>query len=581
MRASQLFFKTSKEKPSDATAISHVLLIRGGFISQLTSGIYNFLPLGFRVLKKIWRIIEEEMDRTGAQELLMPALHPKELWEITGRWDLMDDIMFKLQDRSGRWHVLGTTHEEIITWIVSQWVRSWRDLPVALYQIQVKFRDEPRPRGGLLRGREFIMKDLYSFHTSWEDLNEYYDKVHRAYLRCFKRMGLEVYAVEAHSGAIGGDVSHEFMLISESGEDKFLKCDSCGYIASMEIASVHPPKELPTYKGEPESLKKVHTPGFTSVEDLVKFLGKTSKDFIKTMLYKYRGSEDEDYHYVIVLVRGDKEVNEIKLSKFLGSSSLEMASPEDFQRLGLVLGYIGPVGLDLSDIKVIADYSIATVRDGVVGANERDYHLVGVNPENIKVDSWADISNASEGDPCPKCGSPMKVYPSIELGHIFKLGTKYSEAMKAYFTDRDGKSKPIIMGCYGIGVTRLISAVVEQYHDEDGIIWPITVAPYEVLILTVNARDENQRKVSEDLYKKLQGEGIEVLWDDRDETPGVKFKDADLIGIPVRVVIGSKLKEGKVEVSLRRDREKIFVPVEEGVSKVKELVKSLKKELEV
>ena len=576
MRLSKLFFKTLKEKPGDAVIPSHILLLRGGFINQLTAGVYNFLPLGFRVLKKVWKIVEEEMDRTGAQEILMPAIHPKELWEMTGRWDLMDDIMFKFQDRAGRWHTLGTTHEEIVTWIVANSVRSWRDLPLALYQIQVKFRDEPRPRGGLLRGREFIMKDLYSFHTSWEDLDRYYWEVHDAYIRTFKRMGLKVYPVEAHSGAIGGDVSHEFMLISESGEDKFVKCDNCEYAASVEIAEVKPPEKLP--ENNPKgNYQKVHTPGFKSVEDLVKFLKKSPEDFIKTMLYKYQVEGEEKY--VLALVRGDREVNEIKLGKVIGATDVKMATPEDFQEIGGVMGYIGPIGLTLkADVEIIADYSVATVKDGVVGANEEDYHLVGVSAEDIKVDKWADISNAQEGDPCPKCGHPLKVYPSIELGHIFKLGTKYSEPMKALFSDKDGKLKPIIMGCYGIGVTRLIAAIVEQHHDEDGIIWPISVAPFEILILTVNVKDEKQLEISEKLYNELKGK-YEVLWDDRDETPGVKFKDADLIGIPLRIVVGKRVSEGKVEISLRKDKKKIVKPVEEAIGEVERLLKTLWEEV--
>ncbi len=576
MRMSQLFFRTLKEQPQDAVIPSHILLLRAGFIYQLTSGVYNFLPLGFRVLRKIWRIVQEEMDAIGSQELLMPAIHPKELWQRTGRWDLMDDISFKFTDRNGRWHLLGTTHEEVITWLASLFIKSWRDLPKALYQIQVKFRDEPRPRGGLLRGREFIMKDLYSFHIDTDDLDRFYWKVYNAYLRAFKRMGLKTYAVEAHSGAIGGDVSHEFMLISDSGEDRFVLCDSCGYSASVEIAQRKAPESLP--EANPKRITefdKVYTPDTTSVEELTSLLNRSPRDFIKSLLYVY------DDGYVLALVRGDRELNEIKLAKTLNVSTVRMATPEEFDKLHLTLGYIGPVGLNRDDIKLVADYSVLEVRDGIVGANEVNYHLVGISAENIIPDMWADISSVTDGDPCPHCGKPLKVYPSIELGHIFKLGTKYSQPLKAYYTDKDGKLKPIIMGCYGIGVSRLVAAVVEQWHDENGIIWPISVSPYQVHLLTVNVNDESQMNVSNKLYTELTDNGIEVLWDDRDETPGIKFKDMDLIGVPVRIVIGKHIRDNRVELSLRREPDRReLINIEDTVNRVREMISKLMLELQ-
>lgn len=588
MRYNNYFLFTSKEKPSGAINISHSLLLRGSFISQLSAGIYNFLPIGFRVLKKIWKIVQEEMDRIGAQELLMPALHPSELWEKTGRWETMDNVMFKLEDKKGTKMVLGTTHEEIITDIVSKFVKSYRNLPLLLYQIQVKFRDEIRPKGALIRAREFIMKDLYSFHTDWDCLDKTYHDVYNAYVRIFRRLAIPIEVVEAFSGPIGGDVSHEFMVMTEAGEDRFVKCSNCGYSASVEIAKVSKLEKVDyTYKPR-ESLKKINTPSVSSVEQLVEFLNanllkKQKKDFIKSILYKF-GEE-----YLLILVRGDKEVNEIKLSKYLGFEPY-LADEEDFINLGSVKGFIGPIGLITNGkkLRIIADYSVYGLKQVVIGANEKDYHYLDVDFDNIKIDEFADVSTVVEGDRCYKCGGEYKVYPALELGHIFKLGTKYSEPLGAFFTDKDGNVKPMIMGCYGIGVSRLISAIIESYSSENSITWTYNSTPFLVYIITINVDDKDQYSVSESIYKELTGNRIEVLWDDRVQSAGVKFKDWELLGIPFCVVVGSKLKQGIVEFKINSNFPKTIqdksllenIPIELKVNEIINLITNINKKLD-
>lgn len=541
MKYSSYFVFTSKEKPSQAYNISHSLLLRGSYILQLAAGIYNFLPLGFRVLKKVWKIIEEEMDRIGALEVLMPAIHPSDLWEKTGRWQTMDDVMFKFQDKKGTKMVLGTTHEEIITYIVSKYVKSYKNLPLLLYQIQTKFRDEIRPKGGLIRAREFIMKDLYSFHTSWECLNKTYQDVYDAYMRIFQRLSIPVEVVEAFSGPIGGDVSHEFMVITDAGEDKFVKCPNCGYAASVEVAKIGSGNIQYSYTPK-ENLNKIYTPDLKTIDQLVKSIGKKESDFIKSVLYKV-GNE-----YILVLVRGDKEINEIKLSKYLGCEPV-LAKEEDFEKLGSVAGFIGPINLR-KKIKIIADFSVLGLKNAIIGANEKDYHYKDVDYENILIDEFADISKAIDGDLCYRCKGYYKLFPALELGHIFKLGTKYSEPLEAYFTDKDGKTKPIIMGCYGIGVSRIISAIIEAYSIENSITWTFNSSPFFVYIITVNIDDEKQFNISEKIYKDLLSENIEVLWDDRKESPGTKFKDWELLGIPLCIVVGNKINQGIVELKI-------------------------------
>ena len=547
MRFTNSFIYTLKENPKEATSLSHSLLIKASYIYQHAAGIYNFLPLGFKVLSKIWKIIEEEMDKIGAQELLMPALQTSHLWIQTNRYYTMDNILFKLKDKKGTDMLLGPTHEEIITDIVSHFVKSYKNLPLLLYQIQVKFRDELRPKGGLIRAREFIMKDLYSFHSSLECLDKTYNDVYKAYSRIFERLNIPFEVIEAHSGAIGGDVSHEFMLITESGEDKFIKCLTCNYSASTEIAKINKPDFSYSYIPIKQLQERhlVHTPNCSTIENLVKLLNKKEKDFVKSILYK-----DSENNFYLVLVRGDKEVNEIKLSKYL-NKDVFIADEKDFEKNGWVLGFIGPINLNnRHKVKIIADYSVVNLKDMIIGANIKDYHFVNVNFENLEIDEFGDISYAIDNDECYKCKGKYKIYPALELGHIFKLGTKYSESLNAYFMDENNKLNPIIMGCYGIGVSRLISAIVEAYSTPNCITWTFNSTPYKIYLLTINSDDKEQFENSLKIYNSLNNKlnGSEVLWDDRKESAGVKFKDWELLGIPIAIIIGNKIKDNLVEI---------------------------------
>ncbi|HAV42725.1 TPA: proline--tRNA ligase [bacterium] len=564
MRMSELLLPTLFEEPREAESISHRLMLRAGLIRMLAAGIYSFLPLGNRVLLKVIRIIREEMDRIGAQELLMPALHPKELWMETGRWELYGQDMFKFKDRKDREFGLGPTHEEVITDIVRKIVRSYRGLPKILYQIQTKFRDEPRPRFGIMRGREFIMKDAYSFGRSDEEAGASYENVYTAYCRIFERLGLDYRAVEADPGLIGGSSSHEFMVMAESGEDLTVICDSCGYAANLEQAEVG--ERRGENKEELRVLELKETPGMKTVEEVSNFLGVSSERLIKTLLYKADG------RVIAVLVPGDREVNETKLRRLLGCSCLEMADVKTIEEVsGCEVGFSGPIGLE--GVLIIADESIKEGNNFVVGANRTDAHYLNANLDrDFKVGIFGDVKIAEEKDPCSRCQGSLKICRGIELGHVFKLGTQYSEAMHALFMDEEGRERPIIMGCYGIGVTRLIAAIIEQSHDEKGIIWPMSVAPYKILILPVNITDNFQKDLSEELYKELLDQDIEVLIDDRDESAGRKFNDADLIGIPLRLFIGKKAKEtGKIEISYRTG-EKFFEEREEISEKIKGLI---------
>ncbi|MCX7870275.1 MAG: proline--tRNA ligase [bacterium] len=559
MRYTKSFIYTLKETPADTTTLSHSLLTRACYIYQHAAGIYNFLPLGFKVLSKIWKIIEEEMDKIGAQELLMPALHTSNLWLKTNRYNTMDNVLFKFKDKKGVDMLLGPTHEEIITDIVAHFVKSYKNLPLLLYQIQVKFRDELRPKGGLIRGREFIMKDLYSFHTSLECLDKTYNNVYKAYSNIFERLNLPFEVVEAHSGAIGGDVSHEFMLITNSGEDKFIKCLSCGYTASTEIAKIAKPDFNYSYNPLPlnelEQKHLVHTPNAYTIQDLVKFLNKNEKNFVKSILYK-----DNNNNFYLVLVRGDKEINEIKLNKFL-DKEVFLAENKDFEINNWILGYIGPVNLNnRSKVKIIADYSVSNLKDIIIGANKKDYHFINLNLENLDIDDFGDLSIATDNDECYKCKGKYKVYPALELGHIFKLGTKYSQALGAYFMDETNKLKPIIMGCYGIGVSRLVSAIVEAYSSENSITWTFNSTPYKIYILTINIDDKLQYEKSLNLYNTLIQNNIETLWDDRKESAGVKFKDWELLGIPFVIIIGNKIKDNLIELKFNPNFHKTLKP---------------------
>lgn len=562
MRFSRTFIPTLREVPAEAEAVSHKLLLRGGFIRQLASGLYIILPLGFRVLEKINGIIREEMDRIGAQELLMPVLHPAEVWQKTGRWYEIGDEMFRLKDRTGRDMCLGMTHEEIMTWLASKEIRSYRDLPQVWYQIQTKLRDEARPKSGIMRTREFIMKDSYSFDRDEEGLERNYQLHIEAYNRIFTRCGLKFYQVESDPGMMGGATAHEFMAPSPAGEDDVALCDSCGYSANVELARSIP-KEV-TFEDWP--YEEVHTPEKRTVQEVSRFLGIGPEYFIKSLLYMANNGP------VLVLIRGDQDLQERKLQRIIGN--FRTALKEEIEEvLGVEAGFIGPHGH--SNIRIIADESL---REGVYvsGANKKDYHVRGLRPGVHFEPEWADLHIAKEGDSCPICKSPLRIERVIEIGNIFKLGTKYSKPLGATFLDSDGQEKPIIMGSYGIGPARVAASAVEQNHDENGIIWPISIAPFSVIILPLNINHEETARVSEDIYQGLLNEGIDVLVDDRGERAGVKFKDADLIGIPLQVIIGERgLKEGVCELKIRKTGERIKVPTADAKRIIKEKINKL------
>jgi len=570
MRWTEGLIPTLKETPSDAEIASHKLMLRAGMMRKLSSGIYSLLPLGWRATRRVEEIVREEMDREGSQELLLPAVQPSELWKETGRWDDYGEELMKVIDRHKREFVLGPTHEEVLTDLVRKELRSYKQLPLILYQIQIKFRDEVRPRFGVMRAREFIMKDAYSFDRDLKGLDVSYGKMYDAYSRIFSRCGLTFRPVEADSGAIGGSDTHEFMALADYGEAEVLSCPQCDYAANIERAEARG-DEAPSLPSEAmKKLEKVQTPGMKTVEAVAAFLGVGPERLIKTILYKTSGK------VVAALVRGDHEINEIKLKRELGALSLEMADPEAVTRVtGAAVGYAGPVGL--GGVTLIADRSVQGMANAVTGANADDAHLVGVNlNRDFKVDIFADIRLARAGDPCPKCGRPMVGSRGIEVGQVFKLGTKYSDAMGATFADEDGVSKPIIMGCYGIGITRTVAAVIEQGHDDRGIIWPASVAPYSAIITPVNVTASDQMEVSEMIYGEMNEAGLSVILDDRDERAGVKFKDADLIGMPLRLTVGDKaLKEGKVEIKLRKTGQEFREDKNKAVSRIKELLKSI------
>ncbi len=571
MRWSRAFIPTLKEAPSEAIAPSHQLLVRGGFIRQVAAGIYEFLPLGLKVLKKIENIVREEMNKAGAQEVLLTVLNPRELWEETGRWELYGDELFKLQDRHGRDFCLGPTHEEEITDLVRKEVKSYKDLPLILYQIQTKFRDEKRPRFGLIRAREFLMKDAYSFDTDYKGAEEAYNLMGETYERIFSRIGLKYLRVLADTGQIGGKKSEEFVALTPYGEAKVAHCEKCGYAANAEIV----PVQKPTPEGEEEKpLQKVHTPNVRTIEELAKFLNVPPRKILKSLLYIVEGKP------VLVLIRGDREVDENKLERVLGTDNFRLATDEEIKEiLGTERGFVGPINLPEGKVeRILWDNSLYGVKNLVVAANEPHYHYINANPgRDFEYGEFYDLAEVQEGDPCPECGAPLRLSRGLEIGHIFLLGTRYSEPMQAYFVDRDGKEKPIVMGCYGIGVSRLMSAIVEQSYDENGIIWPINVAPFELEILPLNVTDEKQMEVAEKLYKEALNRGIDVIIDDRDERAGFKFKDADLIGIPVRIVVGRKVKDGLVEIQIRKTGERFDVPIEEALDKFEELKKELQK----
>ena len=543
MRMSVYFAPTMKEAPAEAEVPSHKLLLRAGYIRKLASGIYEYLPLGLRVLRKIENIIRKHMDEAGALEVLLPILTPAELWQETGRWDVYGKELFRLKDRKNRDFALGPTHEETITDLVRKNIHSYKDLPKNFYQIQTKFRDEARPRYGLIRGREFIMKDAYSFDISEEMAVKSYDLMKETYHKIFSSLGLDYIMVEADVGAIGGKYSHEFVVKVPNGEAHIVYCEKCGYAANVETAKYEfELDKLPPEEEKP--LEKVHTPNVSSVEDVAKFLNVDTKKIVKTLVYIL-----SDGRKIAVLIRGDRELNETKLINYFKVLDCRLATSKELEEMGIVEGFVGAIGLDLP---IYADISVKDLHNFVIGANEKDYHFINVNiPRDFEPIEFVDFSTARENDPCPVCKAPLKETTGLEVGHIFLLGTKYSETMKAYFVDKDGKEKPIIMGCYGIGVSRLMAAAVEQSYDGNGIIWPEEIAPFKLMILPLNVKDENIKNKAEEIYKKALDLGIEVLIDDRNISAGAKFKDADLIGIPYRIVIGRKLKDGVIEFQKR------------------------------
>jgi len=567
MRYSKLLIPTLKEDPADAEAISHKLMVRAGLVRKLTSGVYSYLPLGFKVLKNVEKIVREEMDKAGAQEMLMPALQPADLWHETGRYDVLGEELVTFQDRTDREMVIGPTHEEVITDIARNELHSYKDLPKTIYQIQTKLRDEPRPRFGVIRSKEFIMKDAYSFDRDQKGLDESYKKMFDCYHNIFKRCGLDVIAVEADSGFMGGSESAEFMVVSDSGEDTIVKCNSCGYKSSLAMAACDPGNKASTADAK-ESIEEVDTPGVTTIDKVSELLKCKIEQMIKTLIYV------ADSKPVAVLVRGDHDVNEAKLQRCLNAKELVLADEETIKKItGGPLGFSGPCGL--SGIDIIVDHTVALIEDGATGANKKDKHLIHVVPgRDFDISKTQDIRYATEEDICPKCKRPLSLKKTMEAGHVFKLGTKYSDSMKARFLDSDGKEKPFIMGCYGIGVNRIIAAAIEQNNDKDGIIWPISIAPFKVIIISLSKKDDKDViKASENLYKDLSDTGIEVLLDDRDISPGIKFKDADLIGIPLQVVIGpKKMKDSLAEIKIRATSNKHDVALKSVKEKITELL---------
>ncbi|MFP3508312.1 proline--tRNA ligase [Peribacillus sp. SIMBA_075] len=565
MKQSMTLIPTLREVPADAEIKSHQLLLRAGFMRQNSSGVYSFMPLGKKVLQKVEAIVREELENAGAVELLMPALQQAEFWQESGRWYTYGPELMRLKDRNNREFALGATHEEVITSLVRDEVKSYKRLPLTVYQIQTKFRDEKRPRFGLLRGREFIMKDAYSFHANQESLDVVYKNIYAAYSNIFSRCGLDFRAVIADSGAMGGKDTHEFMVLSEIGEDTIAYSDTSEYAANIEMAPVSVKYEK---SSEAQiALEKIHTPGQKSIEDVTSFLNTDAEKLIKSLLFKV------DEKYVLVLVRGDHEVNDIKLKNFYNASIVELVDPNETKEvLGCAIGSLGPINVT-SDVEVIADVAVEAMVNGICGANEEDHHYMNVNPtRDFNVDNFIDLRFIQEGDPSPDGNGKIKFAKGIEVGHVFKLGTKYSEAMNATFLDENGRSQPMIMGCYGIGVSRTLAAVAEQFNDEKGLVWPANLAPYQVHLIPINMKDEAQAVLAEDLYNDLKAQGMDVLMDDRQERAGVKFADSDLIGLPVRVTVGKKASEGIVEVKIRKTGEVLEIERAKLIQKLQEIL---------
>lgn len=558
MRVSKLFMATQREIPSDAEIPSHQLMLRAGLMRKVASGIYSFMPMGYKAFRNVEKVIREEMDKAGAQELIMPAVLPAEVYQASGRWDKFGPEMFRLLDRGGRQFCLGPTHEEPFTEAVRDTIRSYKQLPVTLYQIQHKYRDEKRPRFGVMRSREFVMKDAYSFDADEAGLDASYDAMYKAYCNTFDRLGLDYIIVDADSGAMGGSGSQEFMVKSIVGEDAICYCSSCNYAANEEKAYTNAPAPAKDYEMLP--VEKIHTPDVKTIEELMAYMNTEPTSFAKTILYNIDGK------IVACMVRGDREINETKLGNIYDATEMTLAAFDDVERItGAKVGFAGPVDLK-EKIDVVVDPEVLAMTNFVVGANESDYHFKNINVgRDFEPTMVKDVKNVVEGDACPKCGQPLSMCRGVEVGHIFKLGTKYSKALNCVFLDKDGKENPMIMGCYGIGVGRTLAAVIEQYNDEDGIKWPVSVAPYKAIVIPTKVNDEENMALAEEIYSKLQEAGIEVLIDDRNERPGVKFKDSDLIGIPVRITVGRRASERVVEVKMRATGEVSEIPAEEAI----------------
>ena len=571
MRWSRYFLPTLREDPKDAEAVSHKLMMRAGLIWRLGAGAYSYLPFGLRALQKAAAIVREEMNRAGAQELLLPALQPVELWKATGRYHVLGDVLIRFKDRTGKEVALGPTHEEVVTDLLKE-IRSHKQLPVTVYQIQTKFRDEPRPRFGVIRSKEFLMKDAYSFDVDIPGLNRSYQAMYEAYQRIYARCGLTVFPCEADPGMMGGEVSHEFMAPSPNGEDRVVRCEGCGYAANLEAAACpRPPAPGPTPPEAPKALEAVKTPGQHTVEQVSAFLKVAPQQVIKTLLYT-AGQE-----VVGVLVRGDHDVSASKLARALKASPLQLADAKTVERLsGAPVGFAGPV--KLAGVRLVADHAAMAVVNGVAGANADQTHLVHVNPgRDFQAAQVADLRVITETDPCPRCGKPLAFVQAIEIGHVFKLGTKYTQALGAVYQDAAGAMQPMVMGCYGIGINRILATAVEQSHDANGIIWPAALAPFQVVISILEADNPALAALAEELEHLLEPAGVDVLVDDRDQSPGSKLKDADLIGIPVQVALGRVwLKEQQLEVTRRATKERVKVPKEEVLSTVYKLLDKTK-----
>ena len=568
MKWSRTFIPTLKENPSDAEVESHKLMIRSGMIRKLSAGVYSYLPLGTKILNKVINIIRDEMDKSGAIELFLPALQPLTLIELSGRIDAFGDDLLRMKDRHKRDIALSPTHEEVITDLVKNEVSSYKQLPLILYQVQTKFRDEARPRFGVLRSKEFLMKDAYSFDIDTDSLNKSYQKMYDTYCRIFERCKLDYLAVEADSGAMGGDVSHEFMIPNENGEDVIVKCRNCDYSANMEKAESSPIESKDDITLE--ELKEVSTPEMTTIKEVSDFLGIEPDKMVKTLIYTYNSKN------VAVLVRGDHDVNESKLAKVISGGEITLADEDAVVKLtNSPVGFAGPIGLKT---QVIADQAVSTMKNCVVGGNKAGTHIINANQErDFNIDKVTDIRYVTEGDRCPKCNDALDISHGIELGHVFKLGTRYSDSLGAKFLDSNGKEQPIIMGSYGIGVNRILAATIEKSHDSNGIIWPLPLAPYEVLVVPINIKDDVIMDTATKIYDDLCEEGVEVLLDDRDQRPGFKFKDADLIGVPIRITVGKRLKEtGELEIKLRSKDEVFYSKPENIITEIKNLMDSLK-----